>query len=87
MRWVRLGHLAYALLFNMVCLGTQGLSKLLSIIAGHSDPRWLQAVTEQAATLVHTSNLFHSVPQVSYVEFCHQLPRCRPHDRQSHGTL
>ncbi|CAL5223298.1 g5789 [Coccomyxa viridis] len=31
---------------------------------GHSDPRWLEAVVEQAGTLAHTSNLFHSVPQV-----------------------
>ena len=30
---------------------------------GHSDPRWLEAVVEQAGTLTHTSNLFHSVPQ------------------------
>ena len=37
---------------------------IVRLLAGHSDPRWLQAVTEQAATLVHTSNLFHSVPQV-----------------------
>jgi adenosylmethionine-8-amino-7-oxononanoate aminotransferase len=32
--------------------------------AGHGDPRWLQAVVEQAAALSHTSNLFHTVPQV-----------------------
>lgn len=38
------------------------------IISGHSDPRWLEAVVEQAGTLAHTSNLFHSVPQVS--TFC-----------------
>jgi acetylornithine/succinyldiaminopimelate/putrescine aminotransferase len=31
---------------------------------GHSDPRWLAALTDQAAKLSHTSNLFHSVPQV-----------------------
>eukprot|EP00798_Chlamydomonas_sp_ICE-L_P012969 gene12969-12790_t len=31
---------------------------------GHSDPRWLKAVTEQAAVLAHTSNLYHTVPQV-----------------------
>ncbi len=31
---------------------------------GHSDPRWYQALVEQAAVLAHTSNLFHSVPQV-----------------------
>lgn len=32
---------------------------------GHGDPRWLQAVQEQSATLTHTSNLFHTVPQVT----------------------
>ncbi|BDA48110.1 Acetylornithine aminotransferase [Coccomyxa sp. Obi] len=31
---------------------------------GHTHPQWLQAVVEQAETLAHTSNLFHSVPQV-----------------------
>lgn len=30
---------------------------------GHGDPRWLQAVTEQAARLTHTSNLYHTEPQ------------------------
>lgn len=33
--------------------------------AGHSDQRWLDAVTEQAALLSHVSNLFHTVPQVA----------------------
>lgn len=32
--------------------------------AGHGDSRWLEAVQEQAATLTHTSNLFHTVPAV-----------------------
>uniref|UniRef100_A0A0C9RU28 TSA: Wollemia nobilis Ref_Wollemi_Transcript_12997_1510 transcribed RNA sequence n=1 Tax=Wollemia nobilis TaxID=56998 RepID=A0A0C9RU28_9CONI len=31
---------------------------------GHGDPAWVKAVTEQAATLTHVSNVFHSVPQV-----------------------
>eukprot|EP00775_Hariotina_reticulata_P009378 gene9378-9541_t len=31
---------------------------------GHSDPRWFAALSDQAAKLSHTSNLFHSVPQV-----------------------
>lgn len=31
---------------------------------GHAHPQWVQAINEQAATLAHTSNLFHSVPQV-----------------------
>ena len=32
--------------------------------AGHGDSRWLTAVVEQAKVLTHTSNLFHTVPQV-----------------------
>lgn len=31
---------------------------------GHSDGRWYKALTEQAAKLSHTSNLYHSIPQV-----------------------
>jgi predicted acetylornithine/succinylornithine family transaminase len=31
---------------------------------GHSDPEWAAAVAEQARTLTHVSNLFHSAPQV-----------------------
>lgn len=31
---------------------------------GHGDARWLAALTEQAGTLAHTSNLFHTLPQV-----------------------
>lgn len=31
---------------------------------GHGDPTWLSALTAQAGTLTHTSNLFHTVPQV-----------------------
>ncbi|KAK9843515.1 hypothetical protein WJX81_006850 [Elliptochloris bilobata] len=31
---------------------------------GHSDARWLAALTEQAGELAHTSNLFHTAPQV-----------------------
>ena len=39
-------------------------TRLNSCVAGHGDPRWLEAVTDQAAMLSHTSNLFHNVPQV-----------------------
>ena len=35
---------------------------------GHSDPRWLEALTAQAKQLAHTSNLFHTVPQVQLAE-------------------
>jgi predicted acetylornithine/succinylornithine family transaminase len=31
---------------------------------GHADPEWATAVAEQAQTLVHVSNLFHTAPQV-----------------------
>lgn len=31
---------------------------------GHSDGRWYAALAEQASKLSHTSNLFHSIPQV-----------------------
>lgn len=31
---------------------------------GHGDARWQAALTSQAAKLSHTSNLFHTVPQV-----------------------
>jgi hypothetical protein len=32
---------------------------------GHSDDRWLSALTAQAQQLAHTSNLYHTVPQVA----------------------
>ena len=35
---------------------------------GHSDPRWHAALVAQAAQLAHTSNLFHTVPQVQLAE-------------------
>ena len=31
---------------------------------GHSDPEWVQAVSEQAGLLTHVSNLYHTEPQV-----------------------
>lgn len=34
-------------------------------VLGHSDERWFAALSEQAAKLTHTSNLYHTVPQVS----------------------
>lgn len=41
----------------------QPINKPVHKLAGHSDPRWLAALTEQAAQLTHTSNLFHTGPQ------------------------
>ena len=35
---------------------------------GHSDARWLEALTTQAKQLAHTSNLFHTIPQVQLAE-------------------
>jgi acetylornithine aminotransferase len=35
---------------------------------GHSDPRWVEAITAQAQLLGHTSNLFHTIPQVQIAE-------------------
>lgn len=32
---------------------------------GHAHPAWVDSVSEQAALLAHTSNLFHTVPQVA----------------------
>jgi acetylornithine aminotransferase len=32
---------------------------------GHGDSRWVAAVTDQAALLTHTSNLYHTEPQAS----------------------
>jgi acetylornithine aminotransferase len=31
---------------------------------GHSDARWVDAVTRQAGSLCHVSNLYHTEPQV-----------------------
>lgn len=33
---------------------------------GHSDPDWVKAVVEQANTLAHVSNIYYSIPQVSF---------------------
>ena len=35
---------------------------------GHSHPAWVEAVTRQAAELVHTSNLFYTEPMVRLAE-------------------
>eukprot|EP01024_Parvocaulis_polyphysoides_P019021 TRINITY_DN18519_c0_g4_i2.p1 TRINITY_DN18519_c0_g4~~TRINITY_DN18519_c0_g4_i2.p1 ORF type:complete len:456 (-),score=56.59 TRINITY_DN18519_c0_g4_i2:307-1674(-) len=35
---------------------------------GHSDPLWLKSLVEQATILTHTSNLFHTVPQVEFAQ-------------------
>ncbi|KAG0568924.1 hypothetical protein KC19_6G052100 [Ceratodon purpureus] len=35
---------------------------------GHGDPTWVKAVIEQAGTLAHVSNLYHTVPQVKLAE-------------------
>ncbi len=35
---------------------------------GHSDGEWAQAVAEQAQTLVHVSNLYHTIPHVELAQ-------------------
>lgn len=45
---------------------------------GHGDDTWVKAVAEQAATLTHVSNLYHSIPQVGlhlHLELQLQIPR------------
>lgn len=34
---------------------------------GHGDEDWLRAVTQQAATLTHVSNIYYSIPQVWFL--------------------
>lgn len=40
------------------------MSGIAVMALGHGDPAWLEAVIDQARTLVHVSNLFHSAPHV-----------------------
>jgi predicted acetylornithine/succinylornithine family transaminase len=35
---------------------------------GHGDELWLQAISEQAAKLIHVSNLYHTEPQVALAQ-------------------
>lgn len=41
---------------------------IAAVPIGHSHPRWVAAVREQAARLVHVSNLFYTEPQVRLAE-------------------
>lgn len=36
---------------------------------GHGDPDWITAVTQQANTLTHVSNIYYSLPQVTASTF------------------
>ncbi|XP_050286749.1 acetylornithine aminotransferase, mitochondrial [Quercus robur] len=45
---------------------------------GHGDPDWLRAVTQQANTLTHVSNVYYSIPQV---ELAKRLVACSFADR------
>lgn len=38
------------------------------VAVGHAHPRWVRAVSEQAARLAHVSNLFYTLPQVALAE-------------------
>lgn len=40
------------------------MSGIAVLALGHSDPEWVAAVSDQAHTLTHVSNLFHTAPQV-----------------------
>jgi predicted acetylornithine/succinylornithine family transaminase len=40
------------------------MSGIAVMALGHADPAWSEAVCEQARTLTHVSNLFHTVPHV-----------------------
>ncbi len=44
------------------------MSGIAVMALGHGDPAWQAAVTEQAATLVHVSNLYHTVPHVQLAQ-------------------
>ena len=37
---------------------------------GHCDDRWYATLAQQAKTLAHTSNLYHSVPHVRHTPAC-----------------
>jgi acetylornithine/N-succinyldiaminopimelate aminotransferase len=39
---------------------------------GHSDPQFVDAITEQARTLIHVSNIFYSEPQIELAELLTQ---------------
>lgn len=41
---------------------------IATVQIGHAHPRWVAAVTEQAASLAHVSNLFWTEPQVALAE-------------------
>ncbi|XAR50499.1 Acetylornithine transaminase [Bertholletia excelsa] len=45
---------------------------------GHGDPDWVRAVTAQASTLTHVSNIYYSIPQV---ELAKRLVACSFADR------
>lgn len=45
---------------------------------GHGDPDWVKAVTDQANTLTHVSNIYYSIPQV---ELAKRLVACSFADR------
>ncbi|KAJ3687619.1 hypothetical protein LUZ61_016783 [Rhynchospora tenuis] len=45
---------------------------------GHGDPDWVKAVTDQASTLAHVSNVFYSIPQVRLAQ---RLIECSFADR------
>ena len=60
---------------------------------GHSDPEWVQAVSEQAGRLVHVSNLYHTAPHVELAEkltdhsFADKVFYCNSGSEANEGAL
>lgn len=49
------------------------LAGIAVVTAGHCHPRITEAIADQAATLVHTANLYYIEPQVELAEKLHEL--------------
>jgi predicted acetylornithine/succinylornithine family transaminase len=60
---------------------------------GHSDPDWVQAVSEQAGRLVHVSNLYHTAPHVELAQmlvansFAERVFYCNSGSEANEGAL
>jgi predicted acetylornithine/succinylornithine family transaminase len=60
---------------------------------GHSDPEWVQAVSEQAGRLVHVSNLYHTAPHVELAQklvalsFAERVFYCNSGSEANEGAL
>ena len=60
---------------------------------GHSDPEWVQAVSDQAGRLVHVSNLYHTAPHVELAQklvahsFADKVFYCNSGSEANEGAL